>query len=190
MQSLDFLAVGDITVDAFIKLSDAWVETDNPAHAQELCMRFAEKVPYESLTEVAAVGNSANASVCAARLGLTSALVTNIGNDDNGAKCIAVLQKEKVDTGFVARHGGAKTNYHFVLWYGADRTILVKHEAYQYALPALPAPRWLYLSSIGGGTEAYHTEIAEWLAKNPEVKFAFQPGSFQIAQGAEKLRAQ
>ncbi|MDP3661686.1 MAG: carbohydrate kinase family protein, partial [bacterium] len=81
------------------------------------------------------------------------------------------------------------TNYHFVLWYGAERTILVKHELYQYALPPIQPARWLYLSSIGSGTEKYHDEIADYLAKNPEVKFAFQPGTFQITLGTEKLRA-
>lgn len=186
----DFLAVGDITTDAFIKLSDAWIETDNPKREQELCMRFAEKIPYESLTEVSAVGNSANAAVCAARLGLSAGLVSNLGDDKNGAVCVDVLKKEGVGTDYIAVHANTKTNYHFVLWYGADRTILVKHEAYPYALPHITsAPHWLYLSSIGDGTEKYHEEIADWLAKNPSVKFAFQPGTFQLSLGAEKLRA-
>jgi len=197
----DFLAIGDITVDAFIKLSDAWIETDNPKREQELCMRFAEKIPYESLTEIPAVGNSANAAVCAARLGLNAGLVSNIGSDDNGKKCLDALKKEKLGVEYIKVHSSAKTNYHFVLWYGADRTILVKHESYPYQLPVIKPPRWLYLSSIGGGTEKYHEEISVWLAKNPSVKFAFQPGSFQIparpnefgrsggSLGTEKLRA-
>ena len=197
----DFLAIGDTTVDAFIKLSDAWIETDNPKREQELCMRFAEKVPYESLTEIPAVGNSANAAVCAARLGLTAGFVSNIGVDDNGKRCLDALKKEGVGVEYVKMHADSKTNYHFVLWYGAERTILVKHESYQYQLPAIEPSRWLYLSSIGGGTEKYHEEIAAWLAKNPTVKLAFQPGSFQIparpnefgrsggALGASKLRA-
>ncbi|TSC85214.1 MAG: putative Ribokinase [Parcubacteria group bacterium Gr01-1014_17] len=98
------------------------------------------------------------------------------------------LKKEKVNTEFITAHKNAKTNYHFVLWYGAERTILVKHEPYQYALPTLPPARWLYLSSIGSGTEKYHEDIADYLAKNPSVKFAFQPGTFQIKLGTEKLK--
>jgi sugar/nucleoside kinase (ribokinase family) len=30
--------------------------------------------------------------------------------------------------------------------------------------------------------------VAEWLEDNPEVKFAFQPGTFQIEAGAERLK--
>lgn len=182
---VDFLAVGDITTDAFIKLSEAWVETDNPEHAQELCMRFGGKIPYESVTVVRAVGNAPNAVVCAARLGLKSGLVANVGADENGTECTEVLRTEGVATNYVAVHKNIPTNYHFVLSFGAERTILVKHEAYPYALPAIePAPKWLYLSSIGAGTERYHVEITDYLAKHSETKLAFQPGTFQIELGA------
>ncbi len=191
---MDFLALGDITVDAFIKLSDAWVETDNPNGAPELCMQLGEKISYQSFTEVAGVGNSPNASVSAARLGLHSALVSNLGADENGKKCLAALAVEGVDIEQVTIHRRARTNYHFVLSFGAERTILVRHETYPRVLPAIePAPRWLYLSSLGAGTEAYHKEIAAWLEENPETKLVFQPGSFQIAASGtpvmEKLYA-
>jgi len=186
---LDFLAIGDITTDAFIRLSDARIETDNPKKERELCMRFGDKIPYDFVEVVRAVGNSANAAVSAARLGLSSGLVTDIGGDENGSACVEVLKKENVDTSFVRVHKDAKTNYHYVLWFKADRTILVKHEPYDYKLPAIePAPKWLYLSSIGGNSEQYHYDIIGYLEKHPEVQLVFQPGTFQIKLGKEKLR--
>jgi ribokinase len=83
---------------------------------------------------------------------------------------------------------GAKTNYHYVLKYGADRTILVKHEPFNYKFqaPVVP-PSFVYLSSIGPNTENYHDEIANYLEANPEVKLTFQPGTFQMKLGKEKL---
>jgi len=73
MKKIDFLAIGDITTDAFIKLKDAHVHKgiDNP-ESSELCIRFGDKVPYESVDVIRAVGNSPNAAVAAARLGLSS----------------------------------------------------------------------------------------------------------------------
>ena len=64
MKKIDFLAIGDIVVDAFIKLKDAHVHKaiDN-SESSELCVRFGDKVPYESVTVVSAVGNSPNAAV-------------------------------------------------------------------------------------------------------------------------------
>lgn len=179
----DFIAIGDITTDAFIRLEDASVDKDKGL----LCMRFADKIPYEFVTVVPAVGNSANAAVSAARLGLSSALATNIGADDAGKETLAVLENERVDTRFVTSHANVRTNYHYVLWYNDDRTILVKHEKYDYRLPNIDDPKWTYLSSLGGNSLSLHAEIANFLALRPNVKLAFQPGTYQMKFGAHKL---
>ena len=189
-KQLDFLAIGDITTDAFIRLKEAHVTCSVDKENCEICMRFADKIPYESVDVVRAVGNSPNAAVSAARLGLASSLVTDIGDDENGKECVDALKKEDVDTTYVSVHKGAKTNYHYVLWFEAERTILVKHEEYPYKLPAIePAPKWLYLSSLGGSSEKYHYEIISYLEKHPEIQLVFQPGTFQMKLGKEKLAA-
>ncbi len=188
LHQLDFLAIGDITTDAFIRLKDAEVHCDIDRRNCLLCVRFADKIPYEFVEVIRAVGNSPNAAVAAARLGLSAGLVTNIGDDENGRECLDALKKERVDTGYVSVHKGAKTNYHYVLWFEDERTILVKHEEYDYKLPAIdPPPKWLYCSSLGGNSEQYHDEIIAYLEKHPEVRFSFQPGTFQIKLGKEKL---
>ncbi len=188
-KQLDFLAIGDITTDAFIRLKEASVHCTVDKENCELCMKFADKIPYEFVEVIRAVGNAPNAAVSAARLGLRAALVTNMGDDQNGAECLAVLKKEGIQTSYVTVHKGAKTNYHYVLWYEAERTILIKHESYEYRLPKIePAPRWLYLSSFRG-TDGYYEEINAYLKKHPEVKMAFQPGKFEINLGTKKLAA-
>jgi ribokinase len=181
-----FIAIGDIVTDAFIKLKDAHEFTNHGE--REICLPFATKVPYESVEEVPAVGNSSNAAVSVARLGFSTALVSDLGDDIYGKRSLEKLEKENIDTQFIAVHPGQQSNYHYVLWYGADRTILVKHQEYQRAFPALPAPKWLYLSSLGADTLAYHEEIIEYMKQHPEVRLAFQPGTFQISLSAEKLR--
>ena len=187
-KQLDFLAIGDITTDAFIRLSDAEVTGSPEQDNWKLAVRFGDKVPYEFVEVVKAVGNSANAAVAAARLGLSSALVANVGGDDNGKDCIVALKENNVATDFIQVQADKLTNYHYVLWYQADRTILVKHQAFKYSFPqTMRPPRWMYLSSIGDHTEEYHFEIAQYLENNPDVKLAFQPGTFQMSMGIEKL---
>lgn len=184
---LDFLAVGDITTDAFIRLQEASVHCNINNESCELCVRFADKIPYEFVEVIRAVGNAPNGAVSAARLGLNTGLVTNMGDDLNGKECLEVLKSERIDTRYAKIHKGAKTNYHYVLWYESERTILIKHEPYEYRLPEIsPAPRWLYLSSFRG-TPEYHAEIGSYLLKHPDVKLAFQPGKFEINLGATKL---
>lgn len=187
-KNFDFIAIGDITTDAFIRLKDAKAVREENGKKSELILRFGDKVAYEFMEEVRAVGNSANAAVCATRLGLDSALVTNIGDDHNGHECIATLQRNRVATNFVSVQKDRETNYHYVLWFEEDRTILVKHHEYDYKLPDIGKPRWIYLSSIGESSLDYHRQISEYLRSNPEIKFAFQPGTFQMKMGTENLK--
>ncbi|MCC6290875.1 carbohydrate kinase family protein [Candidatus Nomurabacteria bacterium] len=183
----DFIAIGDIVTDAFIRLQDAEIHCDIKHEDCQICLRFGDKVPYESVTVVPAVGNSPNAATSAARLGLKSAIITNLGDDQNGTEAIETLDKNGVETVFVTKHRGQKTNYHYVLWYQDDRTILIRHEEYAYALPEFTT-KWVYLSSLGENSLPFHSKIAEHLAQHPEIKLAFQPGTFQIKLGYEKLK--
>ena len=185
---IDFLAIGDIVIDAFIKMKDAHVHCKLDTDACELCVRFGDKVPYESVTVVPAVGNSPNAAVSAARLGLNVGLVANVGNDKHGEDCLTSLKKDRVTTEYITIEKGKNTNYHYVLWYDVDRTILIKHTEFEYKLPKLPEISWVYLSSLADHSLPYHLEIAEFLKNHPETKLAFQPGTFQIKFGKEKLK--
>ncbi|MDO8579250.1 MAG: carbohydrate kinase family protein [bacterium] len=185
---IDFLAIGDITTDAFIKLKEAHITNCVSHENREICLSFADKIPYESVTVLRAVGNSANAAVAAARLGLSAALSADIGADENGRECLKSLHRDSVNTKFIYTHKGMETNYHYVLWYDAERTILVKHQDFPRVFTAPSKnPKWVYISSLGGNSYEYHLAIVAWLEKNPSIKVAFQPGTFQINLGIQKL---
>jgi ribokinase len=187
---MDFLAIGDTVVDTFIKLKDAEVHCDINNEHCTISMRFGDKIPFESATVVPAVGNAANAAVAASRLELSSALISWLGKDRDGGDCLASLKKDGVDTSFVTVEEGKQTNSHYVLWYGAERTILIKHEAFDCALPStIPAPKAVYLSSLSEHALPLHDDIAAWLGKSPKVVLAFQPGTFQIKAGFTRLES-
>lgn len=186
-QKIDFLAIGDIVTDAFIKLEDAQVHCKIDNTACELCVRFGDKVPYEWVEVIPAVGNAANAAVSASRLGLRTALLTNLGDDREGAECLEQLKKDNVMTDFVKVHPGMKTNYHYVLLYDVDRTILIKHEKYPYELGDIGEPKWVYFSSVGKDAYPFHDKVVEYLNQHPNIKLAFQPGKNEIKLGKEKM---
>lgn len=185
---LDLITIGDITTDAFIRLKDAHVHCRVDHEARELCLPFGDKIPFEYAKVVRGVGNAANVAVAGARLGLRSALVSNIGSDQNGHECLNELQHNHVITSYVRKNEGKVTNYHYVLWYGPDRTILVNHVDYEYKLPKLPEARWIYLTSLAANTFPYHLAIADYLESHPQIRLAFQPGTFQIKLGFEELK--
>jgi len=184
----DFVAIGDIVTDAFIKLSDAHVHQFAKETERELCIRYGDKVPYDSVTLVPAVGNSANASVAAAKLGLKSSLYVNVGDDDFGREDLEALKKANVSTEFIGIQKGKVSNYHFVLWFNADRTILVRHEAFDYKFPDVGEPKWIYLSSLGEAAMPMHDQITEHLEKHQKTRLAFQPGTFQMKAGYDRMR--
>ncbi|TSC70105.1 MAG: putative Ribokinase [Parcubacteria group bacterium Gr01-1014_49] len=185
---MDFVAIGDTAVDEFIRLKDARINCDINNQNCTISMAWGDKIPYDFSVLVPGVGNAANAAVAAARLGLSSGFVSNVGKDRYGEEILASFSREGVDTKYIAVNEGLPTNHHYVLWYEAERTILIRHEAYPYMIPEgfLP-PKWLYLSSASQHSETFHGELAAWLATHPETKLAFQPGTFQIAMGKEKL---
>ncbi|MEX0931427.1 MAG: carbohydrate kinase family protein [Candidatus Paceibacterota bacterium] len=186
-QQLDFLAIGDMVTDAFIKLSEAHLE--EKGGKVDLCMSFGDKLPFDSVKVVPAVGNSPNAAVSAHRLGLKSAILTNIGDDGYGKEMLEALKAGGIQTDYVRVHEGQGSNYHYVLRYKAERTILVKHYEYEYTMPDItPGPKWLYLSSLAENSLPYHMEIADYLDRHPETKLAFQPGTFQMKLGYETLK--
>jgi len=186
---IDFLAIGDIVIEPFIKLKDASVHCTVNDERCEICMRFGDKIPYESATLASAVGNASNAAIAASRLGLSSALRAYVGDDRYGAECLETLKKERVDTSYMVTEAGKATNYHYVLWYGSERTILVKHTEFSYEAPKLKkSPKWIYLSSLAENSLPYHEALAALLERHPDAKLAFQPGTFQMKLGKDALK--
>lgn len=183
----EFIAIGDIVIDAFIKLKDAHETLNKDTQKTEICMVFGTKLPFESAEEVVAVGNSANAAVSASRLGLYSGLIAHVGDDENGKKCIDKLKTDGVYTKYIGVHKGLKTNYHYVLWFGSERTILIKHELFPLSLPDISSTKWLYLSSLGENSVQFHKDLEIYLDKNPNIKLVFQPGTYQLKFGYDML---
>jgi ribokinase len=182
----DFVGIGDVTTDCFIKLHQAEIHCKVDNSECEICMPFGRKIPYESATEVWATGNSSNAALCVAKLGLSAALVSSVGGDENGKKIMESLQSRNVATEYMTVHADMKTNYYYILQYGAERTILVKHHPYPKVIPAFAEPpKWLYFSAAGDND--FQNSVGRYCTEL-NVKLAFQPNTEQINAGHEALK--
>jgi ribokinase len=183
----DILAIGDIDTDAFINLIEKDEHTSIDKQNRKLIFDFGEKIPYEYAMTTPAVGNAGNVAVSSSRLGLNSALLSYIGDDQNGRDCLEELKKNNVGVSAVRTESGKSTNYNYVLWYDVDRTILTKHEKFSYQLGEIEPAKFIYLTSLGENSLDFQNQIADFVEKNPETRLAFQPGTFQIRAGATKL---
>jgi ribokinase len=191
MSQVDVLSVGDVVTDAFIKLFDDQAHTYVNDQGKWLSMQYGTKLPFEKAVIVEGVGNAANAAVSLTKLGLKCGFVTNVGEDKYGRGILASLRAKNIDTRWIRVNPGKISNYHYVLWYKEERTILINHEQYEYTWPNLrhnEAPKWIYFSSMAENSLEFHDELADWLDETPETKLAFQPGTYQMKFGADRLK--
>ncbi len=183
------LCVGDIITDAFIKLSEEYTdESTNKNGNKQIGFELGAKLPYDEVEIVEAVECSPNAAVSMSRLGLSTSLMSWLGDDEPGKGMVTYLDKEGVGTNDLVVEQGMKSNYHYVMRYKDDRTKLQRFEDYSYEWKA-PArtPDWLYVGVLGEKTWPLHEAMLEYLNQNPNIKLAFQPGMYHLMWGAEKL---
>ena len=183
------LFIGDIITNAFIKLAEDYAEesTDEKGY-QRLTFELGAKLPYDHVDIIQAAECSPNAAVSMSRLGLKTSLMSWIGDDTPGKDMLDYLKQQGVGTHDMVVEQGMKSNYHYVLRYGADRTKLQRFEDYNYQWQVpKEKPDWIYLGVLGEDTWPLHESILKYLNENSDIKLAFQPGMYHLMWGREKL---
>ena len=178
----DLLTIGDCTVDTYAMIDEKNPDVHLSADKKLLCLDYADKISIFEAGE-AVGGNAANVAVGARRLGLKSALCTELGKDLNAEFILKQLKREKIDTSLVRLDKRNKTRYSLVINYRGERTILSYHSKRNYSLPSLPKAEWMYYTSLGEGFESLQNKLISYLRKHPETKLAVNPGSYQIKNG-------
>ncbi|HSI21367.1 MAG TPA: carbohydrate kinase family protein [Verrucomicrobiae bacterium] len=188
----DFLSIGDTSHNVFLEMTDDTVHINCRKNDEncEICFSWADKIPVKALHDTIG-GNSANAAVSFARLGLKTALYTHVGKDDQGERIVKTLQADNIDTDFVVTDNDKMSNFSTVINLHGERSILVYHEHRHYAFPKIEPAKWIYLSSMGEGSESIFPDICAYTEQH-QANLCYQPGTFQLKLGsapaAELLR--
>lgn len=176
----DLVAIGDSTIDTFIRIHDAALEFDIDRRESKLCIPYGAKIPVDAIAYGVA-GNAANVAVGTARLGQRVAIYTNLGNDDQATRIRQAFEKEGIDTRFVKTSKDKGTNLSVVLTFQGERTIFVYHQDWFYHLPDIGPCSWVYLTSMAEAftrsnicDEVYH------FVEKTHAKLAFGPGTYQL----------
>lgn len=178
----DLISIGDATFDTFLIIDEATLNCDLKAHKCQLCFNYADKIPIKDTTQSVG-GNAANVVVGARRLGLKTALVSDLGDDLNGQMIKFEIAKEKVNVDNVKLLPKKATRYSVVLNYKSERTILSYYADRKYKLSALPKTKWIFYTSLGETFENLQKDLIKHLEKNNEIKLAVNPGSYEIKKG-------
>lgn len=184
---LNLLSIGDASMDSFVTPSESEIQCKLDTKECYVCFSYGDKIPVKNL-DFSVGGNAANNAVGVTRLGLRTAIVITLGDDNIGHQIIASLEKEQVDQTYVIEQAETSSNYSIVINYGGERTIFTYHAPRSYEFPvALPKVPWVYLTSMGQSFSPFYKHVADWLTKNPDIKLAFNPGSWQIRAGVEAI---
>src|SRR3989338_5996515 len=167
--AFDLITIGDSTIDTFIRIHDATVECDINHQECKICVKYGDKIPVDSIAHGVA-GNAANVAVGCSKLGLRTAIYTNLGDDD-----------------YVEVHSGKDSNLSVVLTFQGERTIFVYHQDWDYRLPNLVDASWIYLTSMAESFSNSNImdEVYHYIAKS-KAKLAFGPGTFQLKANVKR----
>lgn len=186
MQQFDVVTIGDSVLDTFLSLHKASEFARFNKDTEELCIRSGSKVLLDDASFLLG-GNASNVAVGIQRLGFATALVAELGDDEFSEKLVKGLTAEKVNMDFVKKAKDAPSTFSVILEMLGDRTAFIRHVKRDHvmSLEGFEA-KWIYLTSIGKEWhELYKKAIA--YKQSHGVKFAFNPGSAQIAEGPDSF---
>ncbi len=177
----DLISIGDTTVDTIIPLIDAQILGKDGDKL--LALPFGSKVPVNPSVSTVG-GNAANNAIGSARLGLKTAIYTNVGNKDEDRwdnRIIAKFKKEKVDTRYICETDGLPSNHNIILDFKGERTILIYHQPWNFKLPDLEPAKWVYLTSMSPSfmKSTIVAEIINYIERSG-ARLYYQPGTFQL----------
>lgn len=185
----DFLAIGDCVIDVFLTIEEATVTCEIKRDLCKLCLTYGEKVPLKSINRIIGAGNASNAAFGASRLGWKTGIHSIVGSDSNGEDIVRAWKDANIATDLVQVDKLHPTNYHTILHFLNERTILIYHQPRQYKLLTLPDTRWIYYSSLGKNHDRLESQLLSYLRSHPNTKLVFQPGTFQLRRGKKALMA-
>lgn len=185
--AFDLISIGDSVIDTFLKLHDADIRCSLNKEECKICIEYGNKIPLEEAPIRLVAGNAANNAIGGSRLGLKTAIYVNVGDDDGGEKTIKKLKEEKVDTRYVIVNKGMENNYHTVINFKGERTILIYHQPWKYNLPDLDRIKWVYFTSMSPAFTQSNIigQLTQYIQRTG-AKLLYNPGTYQLNNGVKK----
>lgn len=187
MENYDLLSIGDASIDVFMVPMESETICEIDTKKCLIAFSYGDKIPVKNL-EFSIGGNAANNAVGTRRLGISTGIVLTLGQDNVGDMIVKRLKDELVDPTYVIQQPSTSSNYSTIINYSGERTIFVYHAPRSYEFPIkLPTPPWVYLTSMGESFRPFYIHMYDWLKANPQIKLAFNPGSWQLRSKFEDI---
>jgi len=194
MSKYDVISVGGATLDiAFLSAAGRVIENKKEILASRLlAFEYGAKMEVEQFYQTFG-GGAANAAVNLAGLGLKTAALVCLGQDDNGHKVAANFRRLQVKTDLLQSESKEGTGFSFIIinahskeriifsYRGANHNLRLR----QLDWRALNNSQYIYVSSLSG---EYWLENLKVIFSTRKAKIVWNPGETQLSAGAEKLK--
>lgn len=179
----DCITVGDIALDRFLSLSDTRQQDSqvNPGN-KDLLFEIGKKVSIDHTFESIG-GNACNVAAGLRKLEKYITIYSHIGGDYTADSLLHQIQNLDIPTDLISQHPQEGTNSATILSLDYDRVIFSYHAPREYQLHSLPPTRWIYLTSLGQGSEPIIDQCL-----NEKAFLAFNPGSYYMKYKLPTIR--
>lgn len=180
----DIITIGSAVKDTFI-VSDEFeiIRSSKFEGGFGECVSLGAKIEIDEIY-FASGGGATNSASTFSKLGLKTACLTKVGDDDNGSSIIKELQSLNVNTDFVLRQKNGITGYSTLLTTrDGERSVLVyRGVSSDFSERDIPVnkinTKWLYLTSLAGHQKALEKIFRH--IKRSKIKLVWNPGKAEL----------
>ena len=187
--------IGSLSQDIFFPLEKMEVlHTEDDLLSQEkIAFEFGAKIRAQDRFE-APGGCATNVSQGLARLGVSAALFSCVGEDMLGKHILALLTQEGVETSFVNTFPGKRTDISFILVEkkSGERTIFYNRDANEHLfleeheLSSFPV---LFVTGFYGNAKEKNAQTILRVAQQTKASIAYNPSQSNIARDPELVKS-
>ncbi len=187
-REFDILCFGSITLDVFLKTSEPLCRQVDGSDS--FCFPVGAKYSLQNAHEMSG-GGAANTSVGFAKLGMKSACIGVVGQDDKRDLLAHQMEKFGVNTDHMVVAEGQQTSMSLIFTTRDGRRTAFTHKAKtdkfnKNSLLNAPSAKAIYVSHINNSAEEILFAIAEWKTMGKSEKLvAWNPGKKQFKKGIQ-----
>lgn len=188
MPDFDLVTIGDALIDHFLTIHETSRFCEAKQDTHQFCFVSGSKIMVDS-SEFHLGGNACNVAVGSSRLGMHTAIVAEIGQDEFSQKITVGLQKDNVELSHLQQTSGAASTFSISLSFMADRTNFVHHVERQHEIDIEDLnTKMIYLTSLGKEWKPMYARVLTYRNTHPDTVLVFNPGSPQMQEGRESFK--
>lgn len=169
--------IGDIALDRFLLVPDIPIlpSPSNPGNFI-LNLEIGHKVPVSQIYDSIG-GNAYNITYGMSLLGVNTALVSSIGEDNLSNYLLESMSNLNLNTEHIIKTVNSGVNQSTILSVNGERIVFSNHQPKDYSKLKLPISEWVYITSLSKGSESILKNIID---NYNNYKLVFNPGSYLL----------